>query len=223
MHPVVPPVAALLAAAAAVLETVGLGVRLFDVRGALGRLLSMDLPGSLARLFVACVLLAATLVAVLGAHQRPGRRLSWSAVAAIAGALGVAKLAGGLRVDLVPVFGSGAQGWRGAAVLGVAAAAGLVLLWRLSGDGRRIVTVLAAHVVAAVGLSAASTYARITGGPVSAAFATFVEESAEALTAVGLLVVLLVGVLPRLVSSTGAPPRRWRDEPPAELRARLAA
>src|SRR4051794_18967581 len=68
VHPVVPPVAAVLAPAAALLETAGLGVRLFDVRGALGQLLSMDLPGSLPRLFVAGVLGSAAVIAALGAR-----------------------------------------------------------------------------------------------------------------------------------------------------------
>src|SRR3954452_13789411 len=68
VHPVVPPVAAVLAAVAALLETAGLGVRLLDVRGALGQLLSMDLPGSLPRLFMAGVLASAAVVAALGAR-----------------------------------------------------------------------------------------------------------------------------------------------------------
>jgi hypothetical protein len=227
VHPVVPPVGALLAVVAAVLETVGLGVRLFDVRGAAGRVLSMDLPGSLARLFIASVLIAAAVVAALGAHRRPGRRLWWSAVAVIVGTLAAAKLAGSLHARLILVFGSGTQAWRGAAVLGVAAAAGLVFLWRLGGhdrrDRRRIVTVLAAYAFAAVGLSAASTYAGITGGPVSAAFATFVEESGEALTAAALLVAVLIGVLPRLAAPADAPLRRRDDEFPSDLRRLVGA
>jgi hypothetical protein len=221
VHPVVPPVAAVLAAVAAVLETMGLGVRLFDVRGAVAQLLSMDLPGSLPRLFVAGVLGSAALVAALGARIRPGRRVWWSAVALVAGGLAAAKLAGDLHVRLIHLFGSGSQAWRGGVVLGVLAAAGLVFLWRLSGDDRRdrrrVVTVLAAHACAAVGLSLVSTYARLTGGPVSAAFATFVEESGEALTAAGLLVAVLVGVLPRLALPAGTPLRRRDDDLPAEL------
>jgi hypothetical protein len=229
VHPVVPPVAAVLAAVAAVLETVGLGVWLFDVRGALGQLLSMDLPGSLPRLFVAGVLGAAALVAALGARLRRGRRVWWSAVAGIAGGLAVAKAAGDLHVRLIHLFGSGPQAWRGAVALGIAAAAGLVFLWRLSGDDRRdrrrIVTLLAGYAVAAVGLSLVSTYARITGGPVAAAFATFVEESGEALTAAGLLVAVLLGVLPRLTAPAGTPLRRRDDDLPTQRRApvRLAA
>jgi hypothetical protein len=229
VHPVVPPVAAVLAALAAVLETVGLGVRLFDVRGALGQLLSMDLPGSLPRLFVAGVLGSAAIGAALGARLRPGRRVWWSAVAVVAGGLAVAKAAGNLHVRLVHLFGSGEQAWRGAVVLAGVAAAGLVVLWRLSGedrrDRRRIVTLLAAHAGAAVGLSLVSTYARLTGGPVAAAFATFVEESGEALTAAGLLVAVLLGVLPRLALPAGAPLRRRDDDLPLERRTpvRLAA
>ncbi|NYJ05869.1 hypothetical protein [Petropleomorpha daqingensis] len=210
-----PPVAAVLAAVAAALETVGLGVRLFDVRGALGHLLSMDLPGSLPRLFVASVLAAAAVVAALGAWLRPGRRVWWSAVAASAVGLAAAKAAGDLHVRLVHLFGTGEQAWRGAVVLGIVTAAGLVFLWRLSGndrrDRRRIVTLLAGYAVAAVGLSLVSTYARITAGPVSAAFATFVEESGEALTAAGLLVAVLIGVLPRLVLPAGDVLRRRDD------------
>jgi hypothetical protein len=226
VHPLVPPAAAVLTALAAVLETVGLGVRLFDVPGAVGQLLSMDLPGSLPRLFVAGVLGTAAVVAALGAWLRPGRRVWWSAVALIAGGLAAAKAAGDLHVRLVHLFGSGAQAWRGAVVLGACAAVGLVLLWRLSGDDRRdrrrIVGLLAAHAVAAVGLSLVSTYARLTGGPVSAAFATFVEESGEALTAAGLLVAVLVGVLPRLVLPAGTVLRR-RDDDLAPARVHLAA
>jgi hypothetical protein len=214
VHPVVPPVAAVLAAAAALLETVGLGVRLFDVRGSLARLLAMDLPGSLPRLFVAGLLAAAAIAAALGARIQPGRRVWWSAVALLAAGLAAAKAAGELPVLLVHLLGSGEQAWRGVAVLG-GLVAGLAVLWRLGGGERRVVALLWAYGVAAVGLSLVSTYARRTGGPVPAAFATFVEESGEALTAAGLLVAVLVGVLPRLpLPATTALPRRDDEQFP---------
>ncbi|MGY1618319.1 hypothetical protein ACI797_16390 [Geodermatophilus sp. SYSU D00691] len=217
-----PPVAAVLAAVAALLETTGLAVCLLDVGGNLGRLLSMDQPGSLARLFVAGVLLGTAVVAVVAAVCRPGRRGWWSAVASIAALLGVVKLSGELHVGLVHLFSSGAGVWRGAAVLGVAAVVGLVALWSLGGEERRVrrwlVLALAAHAVAAIGLSAVSTYARLAGGPVSAAFATFVEESAEALTASGILVAVLMGVLPRRTVPAATLARRGDDDAHANFR-----
>ncbi|MGY1805903.1 hypothetical protein ACI8AF_00870 [Blastococcus sp. SYSU D00669] len=214
--------AALLAAVAALLETTGLAMRLLDVDGDFGRLLSMDGPGSLARLFVVGVLLAAAVVSAVAAVRRPGRRAWWSAVATVAALLGVVKLSSELHVGLVHVLGSGVGVWRGAAVLGAVGVAGLVALGQLSGEEcrarRRLVLALAAHAVAAIGLSAVSAYARLTGGPVSAAFATFVEESGEALTAAGVLVAVLMAVLPRLTVSAATLARRGDDDAPANFR-----
>ncbi|MGY1604669.1 hypothetical protein [Geodermatophilus sp. SYSU D00815] len=194
VHPVVPSLAATLAAAVALLQTTGLAVRLFEVRGRLGHLLAMDAPGSLARWLVVAVLGAAVLAAVLGVATQPARRRWWTAAAAVLAVLAGAQLAGNLRLQLP-------------AVLGLLVVAGAALVWGL-GRGRdrnRLVAVLGAHVLAAVGLSAIASYARATGGPVSAAFATFVEESGEALTAVGLLVAVLVALLPRRPARPGTP------------------
>jgi hypothetical protein len=218
-----PRVAGVLGAVAVVLLAMGLATRLAGLRGPLAELLSMDLPGSLSRMFVTGVLASAAVVAVLGARWRPGRRTWWTAVAVVAGGLAVTKGVGTVHSQLVHALGSGVRAWQGMVVLGALAAAGLAFLWRLSGDDRRdrrrLIVVLAAHAFAAVGLSAVSTYAELWAGETAAAAATFVEETAEALTAVALLAVVLLGVLPRLVRPAGSLLRRRDDDLPDELQA----
>jgi hypothetical protein len=215
-----------LAAAAVVLLAVGLAARLTGVRGPLAELLSMDAPGSLSRMFVTGVLASAAVVAALGARWRPGRRAWWTAVAAVAAALALTKGVGTVHSQFVHALGPGVRAWHGMVVLGLLATAGLVGLWRLSGDDRRdrhrLVAVLGAHAFAAVGLAAVSTYVKIWAGETAYAGATFVEETAEALTAVGLLAVVLLGVLPRLVLPEGSLLRRRDDDVPQQLQAAAA-
>jgi hypothetical protein len=228
---VLPRIAGGLAVVGIALLGLGLAVRLAGAHGELAVLLSMDAPGSLSRMFVTGVLGAAAVVAALGARRQPTRRLWWAAVALVAAALAVTKGVGTVHSRLVEALGSGIRAWQGMVVLGLLAAAGLVLLWRLSGDDRRdrrrLVTVLAAHAFAAVCLSAVSSYVELWAGTTAYAGATFVEEAAEALTAVALLAVVLLGVLPRLVLPPGTPLRRRDDDlpevPAGYLPARLGA
>jgi len=186
VHPLVPPVAAALAAIAAVLETAGLAVRLFGSGGRLADLLAMDGAGSVARGFVTGVLVAAAVGSVLVAPARPAARAWWGTAAVTCAVLAVAKAGGLLHARALPV----------AVPL---LAAGLLVVWRFCRKGRqdcgRVLALLAAHAAVAVGLSAVSLYARATGGAVSAAFAVFVESSAEALTAVAAVVAVLAAVL----------------------------
>jgi hypothetical protein len=218
-----PRIAGGLGLVAVALLGVGLAVRLSGAHGGPAVLLSMDAPGSLSRMFVTGVLGSAAVVAALGARRQPTRRLWWTAVALVAGTLAVTKGVGTVHARLVEALGSGIRAWQGMVVLALLAAAGLVALWRLSGDDRRdrrrLVTVLAAHAFAAVCLSAVSGYVKLWAGATAYAGATFVEETAEALTAVALLAVVLLGVLPRLVVAPGTPLRRRDDHLPEALRA----
>ena len=215
------PIGRGLAALGVAFMAVGLGTRLAGARGELADLLSMDAPGSLARLYVTGVLASAAVIAALGARWRAGRRTWWGAVGVIAGILALTKAAGDVHSRVVASFGDGLQAWRGMVVMGLLAVAGITVLWRLSAgdrrDRRRVLGVLSAHAVAAVGLSAVSSYAYLWGGDVAGAVATFVEETGEAVTAVALLVVVLVGVLPALVLPEGTVLRRRDDEIPDEL------
>jgi hypothetical protein len=216
-----PRLAGALGAVAVVLLSIGLATRLTGARGQFADLLSMDAPGALARMFVTGVLTSAAVVAALGARWRTGRRVWWGAVAAVAAALALTKGVGTVHSQFVNALGSGVRAWHGMVVLGLLATAGLVGLWRLSGDDRRdrrrVVAVLAAHAFAAVGLSAVSTYVKLWAGETAYAGATFVEESAEALTAVAFLAAVLLGVLPRLVLPEGSLLRRRDDDMPQEL------
>jgi hypothetical protein len=207
-----------LAAAAVLVMVPGLVLVLVGARGPLAAVFSMDARGSLARMFITGVLLAAAVVALLGARRQPGRRSWWAAVAAIAGGLAVTKADGTVHVRLVAAIGSPLLAM---VVLGLVAALGLVALWVLSSgdrrDRRRVLGAIGAHAAAAVGLAAASTYAFAWGGTVAGVVATFVEESSEALTAVALLAAVLLGVLPRVMLGLTVPLRRRDDKLPAGL------
>ena len=199
----VPPLVVVLAGTGLSLEAVGLAVRLAgEDRGTL-RVLSMDQPLSMPRMFVTALLAVAAVAAVLGATRVPGRRTWWLAVGAIAGVLAWVK-------------GSGTQHVRALAALGVADRPGLALagsalvatvvlcaLWWLSRterrDRRRVLLAFALYSVAAVGLSTVSGLAGRLSGAVWPALATWVEESGEVLGAVAVLTAVLVGVAPRLV------------------------
>jgi hypothetical protein len=206
-----PPIGITLAAMAVALETSGFLLRLTGSTGATARLLSMDAPFSLPRLFVALLFAAAALAALTAAGGIPGRRTWWLAVALVGGVIASIKAGGTVHAEalsaLVDSVGTGT-----ATALSAAAAAGVVAaLWFLSRherrDRRRVLGALALYGVAAVGLSALSGAV----GSTFAATATYVEESVEALGGVAFLIAVLVGVAPRLVLPASWALRRSAD------------
>ena len=209
-----PPVGIALAALAVALETGGYLVRLNDVGGTAGQVMSMDGAYSLPRLFVAAVFAAAALAAVAGAGRMPGRRAWWLGVALIAGAIASVKAGSTVHADAVGALSRGV-GDVGALVLSAAAASVVVAgLWFLSRterrDRRRVLGVLALYAVASVGLSALSSQAASYGSD-WLAVTTYVEESGEALAGVAFLMAVLIGVAPRLVLPAAWALRRSAD------------
>ncbi|TQN37933.1 hypothetical protein FHU33_4606 [Blastococcus colisei] len=219
----VPALGVALFAIAVALETTGYVVRLTGATGETARLLSMDAPFSLPRMYVAALFAAAAFAALAGAGSIPGRRTWWLAVGAVAGGIAAVKAGSTVHATaLQPVIR--AVGAEGAFALSALAATAVVgTLWFLSRterrDRRRILSVLALYAGASVGLSAVSgavaeEFGRISTG---AAAATFVEESGEALAGVGFLVAVLVGVAPRLVLPAAWALRRSADAHTLEL------
>ena len=76
---------------AVALETSGYVSRLTGSTGPTARLLSMDAPFSLPRMFVAALFAAAALAAVAGAGALPGRRTWWLAVGLVGGVIAAVK------------------------------------------------------------------------------------------------------------------------------------
>ncbi len=207
-----PPVGIALAGLAVGLMTVGYAVRLGGATGPAARVLSMDAPGSLPRLFVAGLFAAAALAAVAGAARAPGRRTWWLSVGAVAA--GIASVKAGSTVHAAALAALTASTSAAVALVasGVVAVAVLAVLAFVSRaerrDRRRVLVALTGYAVAAVGLSAVSA---LSPGGRWAAAATFVEESGEALAGVWLLVAVLVGVAPRLVLPADWALRRRAD------------
>jgi hypothetical protein len=209
-----PPLGVGLVAGAVALETCGFVLRL---TGDELRVLSMDAPYSLPRMYVAALFAAAALAAVAGAGVLPGRRTWWTAVGLVGGLIAAVKAGSTVHAETLDAL-SEAVGGTAATVISAALAIGVVAaLWILSReerrDRRRVLACLAAYAVASVGLSAVSS---VVGDDWSAA-ATFVEESGEALAAVAFLVAVLVGVAPRLVLPAGWRLRRAVDAQTLEL------
>jgi hypothetical protein len=197
-----PPLGVGLAATAVVLETVGFVLR---QTGHEVRVLSMDAPFSLPRMFVAALFAAAALAAVAGAGTLPGRRTWWTAVGLVAALISAVKAGGTIHADAMSAL-SRAVGEAAATAVSVALALAVVVgLWALSRHDRRdrsrVLGSLTAYAVASVGLSAVSAAA----APAWYATATYLEESGEALGGVAVLVAVLVGVAPRVVL-----PATWR-------------
>jgi hypothetical protein len=228
-----PPLGVGLAAVAVAVETAGYLSRLTGATGAVDRLLALDEPFSLPRVFVAGLFGAAAIAAVAGAGVLPGRRAWWLAVGLVGGAIAAVKVGSTVHKHAME-FLTASLGARAA----VGLSAGLALLvvgalWFLSRterrDRRRVLGVLALYGVASVGLSAVSTLAENTYGWASnwAAATTFVEEAGEALAAVAFLMAVLVGVAPRLVLPATWPLRRSDDaltlDVPEQLPGRTAA
>jgi hypothetical protein len=211
-----PPIGVGLAALAVTLMTIGYVTELAGVRGEPARLLSMDGPYSLPRMFVALVFAAAALVAVAGAGALPGRRSWWLAVGLVGA--GIATVKAGSTVHTETLAGlADAVGDTTALMLSASAAAlVLAVLWFLSRterrDRRRVLGVLALYAVAVVGLSA------VSGAVPSSlsATATFLKESGEALAGVAFLMAVLVGVAPQLVLPADWALRRTADAEQAD-------
>jgi hypothetical protein len=206
-----PPVGVALAASAVALETCGLVLRLTGATGPAARLLSMDAPFALPRMFVAALFAAAAVAAVVAAARFPGRRTWWLGVAVVGAGIALVKAGGNVHADAVQALQQ-AFGARATVVLSVSAAvAVLVGLWSFTRgerrDRRRVLGTLALYAVASVGLSAVS-------GAVPSEFnatATFVEESGEALAGVAFLMAVFLGVAPQLVLPASWALRRTAD------------
>jgi hypothetical protein len=213
----VPTIGIALFAVAVTLETAGYVGRLTGAAGTTARLLSMDAPFSLPRMFVAALFAAAALAAVAGAGSIPGRRSWWLAVGLVAGGIASVKAGSTVHSDVLSGL-TDTVGSQGALLLSALAAAAVVgALWFLSRterrDRRRVLSVLALYAGASVGLSAVSSLvAGVVGGASNwAAAATFLEESGEALSGVAFLIAILAGVAPRLVLPATWPLRRSVD------------
>ncbi|WP_448611181.1 hypothetical protein [Geodermatophilus sp. URMC 60] len=206
-----PPVGVGLAATAVLLETAGYVVRLTGATGPVARALSMDAPYSAPRTFVAALFAVAAVAAVAGAARVPGRRAWWFAVGLVCAGVAVVKAGGTVHVEAMSAL-SAAVGEPGAVAASVALAVGvLAVLGFVSRDERRdrrrVLGCLAGYAVASVGLSAVSAVAVGQW----AVTATYLEESAEALAGVAVLVAVLVGVAPRLVLPVSWVLRREED------------
>jgi hypothetical protein len=207
-----PPVGVALAALGVALEVAGFLVRLSGAQGPTARVLSMDAPLSVPRMYITVLFAVSAVAALSGATRIPGRRPWWTAVGLVAAGICFVKAGGTVHATAMSRL-SAAIGSTGAtAVSALVALAVVAGLWYLArGDRRdrlRVLGGLAFYACAAVGLSAVS--AAVSGIRLAAA-ATFVEESGEALGAVVFLVAVLVGVAPRLVLPADWALRRSAD------------
>ena len=206
-----PPIGISLAAVAVALETTGYLLRLNGVTGPAARLLSMDAPFSLPRLFVAVLFAAGALAAVTLGGSIPGRRSWWLAVAVVGGGIATVKAGGTVHARAMHAL-TESIGSRGALLVSVVlAVAVMAALWFLSRterrDRRRVLGTLAGYGVASVGLSAVSAAASASW----VVTATFIEESGEALAGVAFFIAVLVGVAPRVVLPAAWGLRRAQD------------
>ncbi|WP_240619553.1 hypothetical protein [Blastococcus sp. TF02-8] len=212
-----PPVGIGLAATAVGLMSIGYVLRLTGATGESARLLSMDAPFSLPRLFVAGLFAVAALAAVAGAARNEGRRTWWLAVGLIAAGIASVKAGGNVHADAMDALADAVGRPAALALSAVLALSVVAVLWVFSRgerrDRRRVLGSLTGYAVASVGLSALSVLA-----PASLTVtATFVEESGEALAGVAFLVAVLVGVAPRLVLPAEWALRRSADALSLEL------
>jgi len=214
----VPPVGLLLAGTGIALEAIGFALRTAGSdRTGTARLLSMDAPLSVPRMFVTALFLLAALAAFVGASRATDRRTWWAAVGLVA--LIAAEVKGGGTVHVEILDDLGVADHPLAALIGSAVVLAAVLgaLWWMTRterrDRRRVLIAFALYGAAAGGLSALSTATAQTFGGASAlaALATFVEESAEVLGGVTVLLAVLVGVAPRLVLPADWALRRTAD------------
>jgi hypothetical protein len=214
----VPPVGILLATTGVALEALGFVLRSTGAdRTGSARLLSMDAPLSVPRMFITALFLVAALAAFAGAARATVRRPWWVAVGLVA--LVVAEVKGGGTVHVRVLEALGVADHPGLAFAGSALVLAVVLsgLWWVTRterrDRRRVLLAITFYGAAATGLSALSTVVATASGATSSwtAAATFVEESAEVLGGVAVLLAVLVGVAPRLVLPADWALRRTAD------------
>ena len=205
-----PAVGVALACLAVVFETTGFVVRLSGGAGQVARLLSMDAPFSLPRMFVALVFAIGALAAIAGAKVIEGRRTWWLAVGLVGAAIAAIKAGSTVHAHALSSLSRSVGSTMALLLSGLLAVAVVGVMSFVSRserrDRRRVLGVLALYATAAVGLSALSSFvAQVYGAASSwAAAATYVEESGEALAGVAFFIAVLVGVAPRLVL-----PARW--------------
>jgi hypothetical protein len=200
-----PPIGVGLVVVAVALETTGYITRLNGSTGSSARVLSMDAPLSLPRMFVAALFAAAALMALAGGSAIPGRRTWWTAVGVVGAGIAAVKAGGSVHAYALHTL-SAAIGAIPAQIVSVVLAAAVVGTLAFVSraerrDRRRVLSVLALYGVAAVGLSEVSSLVAGAYGGAShwAAAATFIEESGEALAGVAFLMAVMAGVAPRLV------------------------
>jgi hypothetical protein len=212
-----PTFAVVLAAVALALEATGYVVRLTGASGPTARVLSMDAPFSLPRMYVAALFAAAAVMAIAAAGRLPERRTWWMAVGLVAGGIATVKAGSTVHAAAYSELNATAGQAGALAVSAVAALAVVGALWFLSRterrDRARVLGALALYAVASVGLSGVSS---VVGGAYGGASRwtagiTFVEEAGEALGGVVFLVAVLAGVAPRLVLPAGWALRRTAD------------
>jgi hypothetical protein len=212
-----PPIAIPLVGIGVTLEAVGFVLRAAGRDRGTARVLAMDLPLSVPRMYITALFAAAALAAFLGGARATGRRTWWVAVGGVAAV--VAEVKGGGTVHVRALEALGVRERPVVAAVGSAFVVGVVLasLWWLSRserrDRRRVLVAFALYGMASVGLSAISSIVGQSVGGASAwtAAATFVEESGEVVGAVAVLIAVLVGVAPRLVLPAHWALRRTAD------------
>ncbi|GHE11837.1 hypothetical protein [Klenkia taihuensis] len=213
----VPPWARVAAVLLVGAELLGYGLRVLGAPRTISHPLSMELPFSLPRLLIAAVFVLAAVAAAAGAVRLPRRRSWWTAVALLCTLAALVKAGSTVHKAVLEAVDGYAHPVRtlvGSAVVGGVVLAGLFWLSREERrDRRRVLRWLAAYGFAAGGLTIPSAMAEAVWGHGSALTATFVlvEESAEALAALGVLVAVLVGCAPRLVFPAGRDLRRADD------------
>jgi hypothetical protein len=228
----VPPLGLLLGVTGLALETLGFALRVAgDDRTGSVRLLSMDAPMSVPRLFITALFLVAAFAALAGAAQAPSRRTWWLTIAATAAVVSYVKGGGTVHVRVLEALGVAdhpAMALAGSALVVAAVLASLFYVARTERrDRRRVLLAVAFYGLAAGGLSSVSTaVAQALGGnSLAAAAATYVEEGAEVVGAVAVLVAVLVGVAPRMVLPADWALRRTADaetiDAPVVVRGRL--
>jgi len=214
----VPPWARWAAAGLVGSEVLGYLLRVLHAPRALSHPLSMELPFSLPRMLVATVFVMAAVAAATGAARLPRRRTWWTAIAVLCAAAALVKAGSTVHKAVIESIGGYAHPARAlavSAVVGVVVLGGLFWLSREERrDRRRVLKWFGAYGVAAGGLTVPSALAEAAWGHGSALTATFVlvEESSEAVAALGVLVAVLVGVAPRFVFPADHPFRRTADE-----------
>ena len=211
----VPAIAVPLAIVAVALEAVGFALRVSGQERS-GDLLSMDQPGSVPRLYVTAVFVAAAGAAFLGAARNERRRPWWLAVGVVTALVAEVGAGGTVRAGVPGVSGVGDSPLLATAGSALVAGAVIAALWWLSRgerrDRRRVLAALGSYAAVSVGLGGVSAVLeRHAPASVWVAVATFVEESGAAVAAVAVLMAVLVGVTPRLVLPATWSLRRTAD------------